>query len=224
MRRKLEQAFLVSADGLTIRLGLDHGAERPAVLDLRRSTLVESAEVPSGLVPARTTGLALTDWKDNRAPKLDGRTLRLNEYEDSRSLAIAADGRRFVIGTSWNLRGYDRDGKELWQVATPGAVWGVNITAQDRLVIAALGDGTVRWYDLRSGNELAAWFGHARDGRWVAWTPRGHYMASERGDDLIGWHQNRGFGQAATFSFASQRRDEFLRPELVRRAITDLTR
>ena len=67
------------------------------------------------------------------------------------------------------------------------------------------------------GTELLALFVHAKDRRWVAWTPRGYYMASPGGDDLIGWHQNRGWGQAAGFAFAAERREQFRRPDIVRR-------
>jgi hypothetical protein len=65
---------------------------------------------------------------------------------------------------------------------------------------------------------------HAKNRTWVAWTPGGYYMASEGGGDLIGWHQNRGFGQAATFSFVSERRTQYMKPDVVRRAITNLGR
>ena len=40
--------------------------------------------------------------------------------------------------------------------------------------------------------------------KWVAWTPSGYYMASAGGEDLIGWHVNRGWNQEADFFPASQ--------------------
>jgi WD40 repeat protein len=224
MRRKIDQAFLVSDDGLTVRFGLEYGGDAPVLLDLGRAQLTESTTPPPVLKAPRTSGLAVTDWKDDRAPKLGGTVLPLYEYETSRSLAITADAGKFVLGTDWNLRAYDRTGKELWRKPSTGTVWGVTLTARDTIMVAALGDGTLRWHRMSDGAELLAVFVHAKNRTWVAWTPGGYYMASEGGGDLIGWHQNRGFGQAATFSFVSERRTQYMKPDVVRRAITNLGR
>ena len=60
----------------------------------------------------------------------------------SRCLAIAEDRSRFVLGTEWHLRLFDPEGKELWQKPVPGVAWAVNLSADGRFVVAALGDGT----------------------------------------------------------------------------------
>jgi len=52
--------------------------------------------------------------------------------------------------------------------------------------------------------------------KWVAWTPTGYYMASAGGEDLIGWHVNRGWDQEADFFPASQFRAQYNRPDIVR--------
>jgi Caspase domain len=49
----------------------------------------------------------------------------------------------------------------------------------------------------------------------VAWTPSGYYMASPGGEDLIGWHVNRGWNQAADFFPGSRFRDRFNRSDIV---------
>ena len=51
--------------------------------------------------------------------------------------------------------------------------------------------------------------------RWVAWTPAGYYMASPGGEDLIGWHLNRGWDQLADFFPASRFSARFNRPDIV---------
>lgn len=84
-----------------------------------------------------------------------------------------------------------------------------------RLVVAALGDGTVRWYRASDGVELLAFFLHADKKRWVAFTPSGYYAASPGGEDLIGWQVNNGTDQAADFFPASQYRERFYRPDVV---------
>ena len=104
----------------------------------------------------------------------------------------------------------------------PGAAWGVNVTGDGRLVLAAYGDGTIRWHRMSDGQELLALFVDKDDLRWVAWTPSGYYMASPGGEDLIGWHVNRGWDQAADFFPASRFRERFSRPDIVRLVLETL--
>jgi Caspase domain len=68
---------------------------------------------------------------------------------------------------------------------------------------------------MSDGQELLALFVDKDDLRWVAWTPSGYYMASPGGEDLIGWHVNRGWDQAADFFPASRFRERFSRPDIV---------
>lgn len=69
---------------------------------------------------------------------LNGKPIKLMEYEMSRSLAISPDGKRFVLGTDWFLRCFDKDGNELWNVPAPSAAWDVNISGNGRVVVAML--------------------------------------------------------------------------------------
>src|SRR5262249_17239327 len=101
-------------------------------------------------------------------------------------------------------------------------VWGVNIPQDGKLVVAAYGDGTIRWHRLSDGEELLALFVHAKDRRWVAWTPKGYYTASAGGENLIGWHVNRGWTEAAHFSPAQRFRNRFYRPDVVHQVLQTL--
>src|SRR5208282_3287793 len=114
------------------------------------------------------------------------------------------------------------DGGELWQKPVPGIAYGVNIASNGKLVVAAYGDGTIRWHRLSDGQELLALFVHAKDRRFVAWTPKGYYAASPGAEDLIGWHVNRDWDHAADFYPASRFRDQFNRPDIVKRVLDDL--
>ena len=127
-----------------------------------------------------------------------------------------------MLGADWYLRLYDRQGNERWQVANPGAAWGVNIPGNGRVVVAAFSDGTIRWYRLSDGHELMAFFPHADRKRWVLWTPSGYYDASPGAEDLIGWHLNRGKDSAADFYPASRFRNQFYRPDVIARVLQTL--
>ena len=208
------ESLRVSADGARVAFGLEKGGGKPALFDAGTRRLI-AGNPPGDMRPADTTGLPLRDWRNNLAPKLAGKPLRLEKNETSRSLVIAPDRRSLVLGTDWYLRRFSAGGEEIWSIPLPAAAWAVAISGDGRLAVAALANGTIGWYRLEDGRPLLALF-MPRDGkRWVLWTPDGYYDASAGGEDLIGWHLNRGLDQAADYFPASRLRDRYYRPELV---------
>ena len=51
------------------------------------------------------------------------------------------DGGRFLLGTDWYLRAFDRAGTAIWQRPVPGPVQAVNVSGDGRLAVAVYGDG-----------------------------------------------------------------------------------
>jgi WD40 repeat protein len=192
MRKKTREAFTVSADGLRLRFGLEFGLQRPVVFDLAAGTLNNAPQSSPDLRAPDTIGLKVENWENNFNPTLDGKPITLANQEASRSLAVRRDRTGFVLGADWWLRSIAADGKQRWRRQVPGVVWGVNLARDGELVVAAYGDGTIRWHRWSDGRELLVLFVHRDGKRWVAWTPKGYYMASAEADDLIGWHVNRG--------------------------------
>jgi WD40 repeat protein len=221
MRDKKRDNFAMSYDTKQVRFGLGQGRDRPVTLDLTAFELTDSPEKPDGFMAPDITGLDITDWENNAAPKLSGKPIQLQTYEIARSVAVAPDASRFALGADWSLRAYRADGTKLWDKQAPGAPWGVNISGDGKLLVAATGDGTLRWYRLADGKELLALFVHAKDRRFVAWTPKGYYAASPGAEDLIGWNVNRDFEHAADFFPAARFRDRFNRPDIVKRVLDD---
>ena len=213
----------VSADGRRVRFGYLDGGKEPRIFDLGSRSLGSEGAAASGtaLQPARTTvaGLKVTDWEDRVDPKLDGKPLALDQYEKSRSLAITPDGRRFVLGTEWNLRLFDATGQAVWTQPVPGVVWAVNVSADGRFVVAACADGTIRWHRLADGREVLAFFPHADRKRWVAWTPEGYFDASPGAEELIGYHLNQGQDREGEFVSARQLWETFYQGGLVARRL-----
>lgn len=214
--RDMKEKFRVSYDGTAVSFGYEVFGNAPARFDAARGALMLGGDIAGLSSPlSQWSGIDITDWQNNRYPKLNGRTLKLKDYEQARSYAIAPDGQSFVLGADWYLRRFDLQGNELWRVPNPGAAWGVNIAANGRLAVAAFSDGTVRWFRLSDGRELLAFFPHADRKRWVLWTPSGYYDASPGAEDLIGWHLNRGKDNAADFYPASRFRNQFYRPDVI---------
>jgi hypothetical protein len=222
MRGKVGDAFALSTDGRRVRFGLGEGGNQPVLFDVSAFRLSDEPQKLAGLAPAETAGLPVTGWENGAAPELSGKLIALEPHELSRSFAIAPDLSSFVLGTGFNLHAFRADGDKLWNRPIPAAARGVNISGNGKLVVAAYGDGTIRWHRLSDGAELLALFVHAKDRRFVAWTPKGYYAASPGSEDLIGWHVNRGWNHAADFFPASRFRDQFNRIDVIRRVLADL--
>jgi hypothetical protein len=224
LRNKLGDHFLVSSGGQQMRFGLKPFSEDPWLFDLGDLKLTPSPKPPPGLHGADSKSLNVTGWQDTTEPKIGGKALSLTQYEMARSLAIAPDVQSFVLGTEWRLRRFDKAGKPLWEKPVPGIAWGVNLAREGRVILAAYGDGTIRWHRTADGEELLALFIHVPDDpeaqkRWVLWTPEGYYTASPGAEDLIGWHVNRGPDQAADFYPAATFRSTFHRPDLIAKVL-----
>jgi hypothetical protein len=213
----------LAADGQSLRFGYQESGKSPARFDLAGRRL-QPGEDSSGLVSPRLSapGLDVQDWKNTPRPTLNGQALALKQYEMSRSLALAADGEGFALGADWTLPRFDRNGKAVWQMPVPSVVWGVNVSQDGRFVVAAYGDGTIRWHRWSDGRELLAFFPHADKQRWVLWTPSGYYDTSPGGEELIGWHLNRGKDNAADFFPASRFRGQYYRPDIIDRIMQTL--
>ena len=220
MRLKLGDGFTVSEDASVARFGLAIGDEIPVTFDLAAASLTASPTRPETLKPPAIDGLPVTDWRDNTAPKFRGARLALRLNERSRALAIRPDRSGFALGGEYGLHAYDVGGRERWYQPGPGVAWGVNFSADGEVLAVAYADGTIRWLRWSDGQELLALFVEPQTRKWVAWTPTGYYMASAGGEDLIGWHVNRGWTQLADFFPASRFSQRFNRPDVVKLVLT----
>jgi WD40 repeat protein len=213
LRGQFERLRL-SADGAQIAFGLEKDGGEPAWFDAD-ARMLDTGRPPGDMRPADVTSIPVRDWRNTFAPMLSGRPLALEKNETSRSVAIAPDRRSFALGTDWYLRRFGSDGEEIWRVPVPAAAWAIDVSRDGRLVVAALADGTIRWYRHEDGRLLLTLFPHRDGRRWVLWTPKGFYDSSPGGEDLVGWHVDRGLDHEADFFPASRFRDRFYRPELV---------
>jgi caspase domain-containing protein len=187
----------VSADGTIVDFGFEQFGKSPLRFDLRGRKLSGDPPSDQQTIPAKQTGLRVERWRNSLSPTLDGRPIKLVQREISRSLAIHSDGSGFVLGSEWLLRAFDAKGDLIWRRAAPSVVWGVNISGDGRLLIAAYGDGTIRWHRLDDGRELLALYVLADKQNWVAWTPEGFYGATAGAFGVLQWQVNRGFDAAA---------------------------
>ena len=224
MRGKRDRGFVVSPDGMRLRFGLAKFAKDPVLFDLSAPSLRDAPDAPDDLQNPDTAGLKVENWLNHLKPRLDGKPITLARLEESRSLAIRPDRSGFVLGAEWSLRSFDAAGKQRWSREVPGAVWGVNLARDGELIIAAFGDGTVRWFRWSDGQELLALFVDKKDKRWVAWTPGAYYATSPGAErmTMLGWHVNSGWNQMAHFLPVSRLRERTNRPDVLRLVLQTL--
>jgi len=217
MRNKYGGRFFNSPDATSVWFGLKLGAIDPWVFDVNRLSFNPAPEIPSGFIQPITDTLLIENWNNAFQPTLDKQVLAMQSASEmARCLAIAQDKQNFIIGSDWAITRFDAKGTQLWRKYPESFVWGVTLSADGQIVIAALGDGTLRWYRTSDGTELLSFFVNAADRKWIAWTPKGYYAASAGGEDLIGWHFNgKGWDDPPDFFPASRLREQFYRPDVV---------
>lgn len=222
--RDQQDTLRVSEDGGTVEFSFERFGTAPVRFSLAEKSL--TVDVTSG--PRLDAALSdvpeidIADWRHTKRPTLGGRPLPLKPHETSISLAVAPGRKSFVLGTDWRVIGFGADGVERWSVRAPGMAWAVNVAPNGRFVVAAFGDGTIRWLRLDDGGETLALYPHADGRRWVAWTPSGYYIASAGGDTLVGWHVNRGRESQGDFFTVSRFRDIYYRPDVIEKILGTL--
>lgn len=145
--------------------------------------------------------------------------ITLNPGEQAKSGAFSSDNKNFLIGTSWYLRYYSATGLLRWRVPVSEEVYAVNLSKDGRFALAGLGDGTIRWYNTLSGEELLILFPHRDRKRWVVWTPRGFYDASIGGEDIVGLHVNAGKNKKSFFYPIARYRKDYYRADIIAKVL-----
>ncbi len=217
------RAFQLSKDGSIVAFPTSQDEHKTIVFDTKIPGVVEALTSLPKLMPANRLSqkFDLTLWKDSDKPMLNGRRLEmLNAFEKGRCFAIAPKDKALVLGTEAALRAYNKKGDLLWKtILASGAAWNVAVTPNGKLVVATLSDGSIRWYRMSDGREMLALFFHANQRDWMLWRPDGYYASSELGDNMIGWHVDRGKDIEPDFYRAVQFERQFYRPDLLRNQI-----
>ncbi len=208
------KALLISHDGSMVEFSYRTKAKASARFSVKDRILTSDPSRDSALTAPLIKGLRIRNWENTYNPQLNGKNLKLKDHEISRSLAISGDKKSFLLGTNWFLRFFDKKGRKRWHVPVPGTAWAVNIPKDGKMAVAALGDGTIRWYRIKDGKEFLAFFPHKDGRRWVLWTSSGYYAASAGADKLIGWHVNNGKDNAPNFFPVSRFRSVYYRPDV----------
>lgn len=227
MGRSDKGALSVNDDGTQVRFSLDVGGKRPVLFDTTTLELKDMDGIVDVLNAPDTTSLKLENWNGGRETTADGKRLVADPHETSFSIAVAPDKQTVALGTAWYIRRYQMipdkpEAEFLWRTAVPGVAWGINLAQGGKVIVAAVGDGTIRWFRAEDGKELLALFVLNKDKRWILWTPTGYYAASPGGEDLMGWNVNRSDTMSPDFFAASRLRATYYRPDVVQQVLKTL--
>lgn len=230
--RRTPASFRVAADGLSINIEAAPGRwlrADPLHADADRVLSSAPAAAPA-MHPARRSGALRVDagtdpGTDDKPLRVGGWPVALGGGERVRSWAVHARLPMAALGTQWRLLLVDATGRPMpgWQVPPflPAPAHHTVISEDGRWVVVAVGDGTVHWFDVASGQERLGLFVHANAVDWVAWRPDGYYASSPQGDRFVGWLVNRGPGESPDFFRAVQFERVLYRPDLLRTALAD---
>lgn len=209
----------LSPTGSEVQLSVAGRAMRFSVPEARLDWRTPASPVALREAQTQGRGWRVERSADRRQLRVNGAPVALETYEKVYSHAVAPALDQVVVGTEWALRAHDAQGGLRWLNRVSSPVWAVNASADGQVVVAALGDGTLRWFSAHTGQELLALFMHRNAQDWIAWTPGGHYTSSPHGDRLIGWHINRGLDQEPDFFHAVQLERVLYRPDIVKKAL-----
>ncbi|MET0507572.1 MAG: caspase family protein [Burkholderiaceae bacterium] len=209
----------ISESGMAVTWS-DDGGTRFVNFDFDRRLLVRGEGRQPLMAPKLRTGLfELNRWLNERQPIINGLALPMANDELSLSFTyLRTPGNEALVGTQRRLIRVDERGATRWQVYTDSEVRAVNVSADDRLIVTAMADGTLRWWRSSDGAPLVTLL-TTRNGRWIAWTPDGYFDASPEADRMIGWAVNRPEASGADFVSLNRFAADRNRPEAIDKAI-----
>ncbi len=191
----------------------------PYVFDaLKRVLKPEPRELPESFwALEKAPGMENSGLRSD-SPVLNG--VRLEIDSPSGAFAFTPDGQSLLIGTSYTLYRFDRNGTKLWSVDLPARAEAINTSRDGRLLLIVVHDGTLRWHRLLDGKALLAFYPLNDQRSWAMWTPDGYFDASV-GPNLVlskGVHRDNGLIEAEPLSLSSPMR----RPDKVDDALLNL--
>jgi WD40 repeat protein len=181
------ESLYVSQNGNGVRIKL----KDDSVLQFSTGTkkVIENPTETGGFfLPTKSgVGLVIKDWKDKNSAIINGKTIALSPGDYARSLAIYSDEKAVAIGGDKYIYQYNNVGSLLWKTYISDAVVKINVSENKALLVAALGDGTIRWFRNQDGVELKAlrFFPNKKD--WLLYTPLGFYDSSPAMEEYVGW-------------------------------------
>ena len=187
-----------SADGKVIDFGYGSAGTPEIRFNLGRLSQPMSSPPPDDKLTSAPELKSLPLELDNETEtlKLAGHALAIEPLEHAKAYSIAPDAQRFYLGSSYGLTAFDASGARIWRRMSLDETFAVNATSNGKIVVAAYGDGTIRWHRADDGRELLALQVSPNKADWVLWTPEGFYAGDAA--NKLSWVVNHGLDEPAT--------------------------
>ena len=142
------------------------------------------------------------DW--GKQLVVDGVPITFPRDEAPLAVAQFPDGKEFVVGTTTRIQVFGRDRLPRWSRMLNEGIRDIKVSGNGRLVIAAIEDGTIRWFRAEDGIELVAFMPLAKNDTakmnaiqadtmdWIVWTPDGFYSSTKDATKVLQWVSNQG--------------------------------
>jgi hypothetical protein len=130
-----------------------------------------------------------------------------------------------VLGCDHSIRKFKEDGTPVWTAATTSPVWSVNLAKKGAMVVAAMGDGTIRWIRYEDHRELIILYvkqertKYGDSTKWAVWTHEGYFDCSPDAENVAGLSVSAGPGASPDFFPMSCFRDTYYRPDVIQKVL-----
>jgi len=148
---------------------------------------------------------------------VDGQALELADAETVHDIVALPDATTVTASQFGLVR--HRDTAIVQRVASVDPVQALAVAGDGALLVALVGDGTLRWHRTDTLELILSLYVDVTDTDeepdWIAWTPEGFYLSSNFGDRLVGWHLNADIDTPADFYPVRQYETLLYRPDIV---------
>jgi WD40 repeat protein len=206
--------LLISEDARRVQWRVAGELQAQRSFDVGRRRVAAAVENVSAATAYDRSTLMVIGVRNREAVSVNGHPVAMLPNELARASAVLPDRQAVIIGATGTLRRIGTNGQVQWTRLLHTEARAVHVSTDGQLVVAALADGSIRWYRASDGAALLSLL-VLRDGRWVLWTESGHFDAGPGAEDLVGWLITRGSGEQADFYGVSRLRDRMLRPDII---------
>ncbi|MEI6763995.1 MAG: caspase family protein [Bacteroidota bacterium] len=94
-------------------------------------------------------GVSINNWRGSTETFINkGSNRFLGSDEECYATDISKDAKKIVFAASWDIYCTDTAGHKLWTEDIPASAHLINISDDDKTVVAAMADGTICWYSM----------------------------------------------------------------------------
>ncbi|KAK3584269.1 hypothetical protein CHS0354_035350 [Potamilus streckersoni] len=148
--------------------------------------------------------------------RVNGTPIALAKNDSVHVFSVAENNSLLLTGSEFGIRIYTPAGVERLKINTPAAVYQLNQSKDLKWIIAGLSDGSIRWYNMQTGEEVLLYVMRPNGNDWVLYTPSGYYTTSPGATNLIYWQKNMSESESVSQNEETYRA-AFYQPETLKK-------